>query len=132
MTRQEESPGGELELAVLRALWDRGPSSVRELHGVVGQPRGIVYTTVAKVLDRLYDKQLVDRTRAGRAYVYEAAVSRNRVQQNIAAELIEKLLGGPPRSAMAALVDALADYDADCLDEFAALIEARRRETDGS
>jgi len=125
-------PGGDLELALLRALWERGPSSAKELHDVLGPERGIVYTTVAKVLDRLHDKRLVARKRSGRAYVYEATASRTRIQRALAGDLIERLLGGAPHPAMAALVDALADHDPACLDELAALIEAKRGGGDGA
>src|SRR2546428_2047871 len=56
-------PGGELEHAVLAALWELEGASAPELHARVGEPRGIVYTTTAKVLDRLHAKRLVRRVR---------------------------------------------------------------------
>ena len=128
----ENRPGGDLELALLRALWDHGSASARELHEVVGKERGIVYTTVAKVLDRLLTKGLVARTRSGLAYVYEATASRTRIQRALAGDLVDRLVGNTPRPAMAALVDALAEHDSDCLEQLAALIESRRGGSDGA
>jgi hypothetical protein len=46
-------PGGDLEYAVLAKLWEIGTASAREIHGHVGEPNGLVYSTTAKVLDRL-------------------------------------------------------------------------------
>lgn len=134
MTRNkgDSKPGGDLELALLRALWKRGPASARDLHEILGPERGIVYTTVAKVLDRLHEKHLVARTRLGRAYVYEATASQSRIQRALAGDLVDRLLGGSPQPAMVALVDALADHDPGCLDELAALIEAKRGGGDGA
>ena len=69
-------PGGDLEMSLLTELWQQPGATVRQLHEVVGVPRGIVYTTVAKVLDRMVDKGLVRRHAVGRAYAYDAAVDR--------------------------------------------------------
>src|SRR5438477_247017 len=58
MKRLPSLPGGDLEYAILAAVWDSGTISGRELHTRIGAPRGLVYTTVAKVLDRLHGKGL--------------------------------------------------------------------------
>lgn len=66
---------GPLEDAVLAALRDCGPATVRQVREVCNQrpgQRAVAYTTVMTVLDRLHDKELVDRERDGRAWVYEA------------------------------------------------------------
>lgn len=103
-------PGGELELTILQALWDRSrPVTVREIHAQVGTPRGIVYTTVAEVLDRLVDKGLVTRRRRGRAFEFEARVDASETRRVMAREFIERLTRGGPRPAIAALVGALDD-----------------------
>ena len=69
-------PADDLEYAVLSALWERGVGSVRDLYEQVGAPAGLVYTTIAKVVDRLRDKGLVERSRSGAAFVYAPAVQR--------------------------------------------------------
>jgi predicted transcriptional regulator len=60
-------PADELEYAVLARLWDLGAASVRELHEQLGEPVGRVYTTTAKVIDRLRAKGLIQRQRRGKA-----------------------------------------------------------------
>ena len=125
-------PGGDLERALLSALWERGEATARELYEDVGGPERIVYTTVAKVLDRLADKGLVKRQRVGRAYRYRATVERAETQRAMARGLIGQLTDGGPRPAIAALVGALEDVSPDLLDELAAELKARRRRRDGA
>ena len=73
---------GELEL--LRVLWAKGPSTVRELHDAVSQERALGYTTVLKLLQIMTEKGLVQRTEVGRAHLYRATASQeetSRVRQ---------------------------------------------------
>ena len=119
-------PGGTLEYAVLAALWDLGAASAREVHERVGEPKGLVYTTTAKVLDRLHDKGLVSRKKTGKAFLYQAKVARGVVEQARATEAVSRMLGDAPRPAMAALVSAVEAVDPKLLDELERLVNARR------
>ena len=125
-------PGGELEYAVLAALWELGPASARAVHERVGEPRELVYTTTAKVLDRLHDKGLVSRKKSGKAFVYRAKVGRSVIEQARATDVVTKMLGDEPRPAMAALVSAVEAVDPKLLDELERLVAARRRSGRGS
>ncbi len=126
MTRPFPLPGGELEYAVLSTLWELNRASVREIYSRVGEPNGLVYTTVAKVLDRLFAKKLVLREREGQAFVYRAGVARAVVEKARAKKTLASLFGEAPRPAMAALVDAVEAIDPDLLDELASAIKKRR------
>ena len=131
-------PGGELERALLAELWSRGEATGRELHRAVGEPRGTVYTTVAKVLDRLVDKRIVRRRRAGRSYVYRPAAKREPTQRAMARSLIAQLVGAltpapalrggasHPRPAAAALRGAIEDVSPELLEQLEAEIAARK------
>lgn len=125
-------PGGELERALLTALWTRQQATARELHDEIGAQRGTVYTTIAKVLDRLVDKGMVRRRRSGRAYTYRAVAERAQTQRAMARGLIEHLWDSGPRPAVAALVGALEDVSPELLDQLAAELKARRRRRDGT
>lgn len=125
-------PGGDLERALLNALWSRQEATARDLYEDVSPPRGIVYTTVAKVLDRLVDKGVVRRRRLGRAYTYRAVARREDTQRAMARGFIEQLADGGPRPAIAALVGALEDVSPDLIDELASELKARRRRRHGS
>ncbi len=120
-------PGGDLELALLDALWERGEeTSARDLYEQVGAPRGIVYTTVAKVLDRLVDKRLVRRRRSGRMYLYRPLAKRAETQRAMARTLIARLAGDDPQPAVAALLGALEDVSPELLDQLAAELRERK------
>lgn len=125
-------PGGALEERVLHALWDLGAASIRDVHGRVGGPDGLAYTTIATVLDRLASKGLATRRRRGQSLVYRAAVTRERVARAQLNDVLGRVLGPEPTPAMASLVDAVEALDPDLLDELGRLIEQRRRSRDGS
>ena len=119
-------PADELEYVVLCALWDLRSASVRDLHERVGVPACLVYTTTAKVVDRLRDKGLVTRRRERGAFVYTAAVARDAVERARARQLMTRFLGAAPHAAVAALVDAVDDLDPALLDELERAIRDRK------
>ena len=74
-------PADALEYAVLSKLWELDAASVRDVHGHIGEPEGLVYTTIAKVIDRLRGKGLIQRERRGKAFVYRARIAREEVER---------------------------------------------------
>ena len=122
----------DLENAVLSALGERGVASVRDLYEQVGAPAGLVYTTIAKVVDRLRDKGLVERSRSGAAFVYAPAVQRKTVESARARHMVDRLLGVRPRAAVAALVEAVDDIDPQLLHELERAIRSKRRSGHGT
>jgi predicted transcriptional regulator len=125
-------PGGWLERAALDAVWELGEATARDVHERIGVPNELVYTTVAKVLDRLVAKKLCRRRRDGRVNVYSAAVARQRVERADARATVSRLLGDEPRPALPALVDAVEAIDPALLDELARVVAARRKARRGS
>jgi BlaI family penicillinase repressor len=132
MKSQLRLPGGDLEYAVLAKLWELGSASVREIHTQVGEPKGLVYTTTAKVLDRLHAKHLVSRERKGVSFIYHARVARAVVDAARARAFVTRLLGSGPRSAVATLVDAVESLDPKLIDELAEVIASRRSSKNGT
>jgi predicted transcriptional regulator len=132
MQRLPALPGGDLEYAVLTAVWDSGTISGRDIYSRIGAPRGLVYTTVGKVLDRLHAKGLVARRRVGNAFVYTARVPRQRIDHARASETLRRLLGPDPEPAIATLVDAIEAIDPELIDELSRQVAARRRSRRGS
>lgn len=125
-------PSDDLEYSVLATLWDLGSATVRELHGLRGEPDGLVYTTTAKVIDRLHGKGLIQRERHGKAFVYRASVARETVDRARAEDTIGRLLGPRPHAAVAALVDAVGAMDPQLIDELERAVAAHRRERNGA
>ncbi len=120
-------PSDELEYAVLSELWHLGSASVRQLHERLGVPEGLVYTTTAKVVDRLREKGLIRRRRKGNAFLYQPRVAREAVESARARNLVTRLLGPAPRTAVATLVEAVDAVDPDLLDALEQAVAARRR-----
>lgn len=125
-------PGDDLEYAVLAQLWQLGSASVRELHERIGAPQDRVYTTTAKVIDRLRAKGLIQRQRRGGAFVYRPRVKPEEVERARARNALERLLGPAPRAAVAALVEAVNDLDPALLTELEQAVAARKRTHDGT
>jgi len=125
-------PADDLEYAVLAALWELRAASVRELHERLGVPAGRVYTTTAKVVDRLREKGLIARRRERGSFVYRAAVERSVVERARARHLLSRFLGPGPHAAVAALVAAVDDVDPRLLEELERAIRAKRRSEHGA
>jgi predicted transcriptional regulator len=127
-------PSDDLEYDILARLWEVGEGSVRELHDHLGERDGLVYTTTAKVVDRLREKGLVERQPRGRAFIYRPRVARDEVENARARRAVSRLFGATPapHAAVAALVDAVDAVDPKLLDELERIVVARRRSKDGT
>lgn len=97
----------DLELAILRVLWERGPGTVREILKDFNDSRGAEagYTTVLKMLQIMTDKGLVERDDAQRPQVYRARLSQTETQQQLVGDLLDRAFGG---SAKQLVMQALA------------------------
>ena len=84
----------QAELAILRVLWERGPSSVREVHEAMNPGRDTGYTTVLKTLQIMIGKGLVTRDAARRSHVYQAAYEQRDTQRQLVTELLDRAFGG--------------------------------------
>jgi BlaI family transcriptional regulator, penicillinase repressor len=84
----------DAELSILRVLWLRGPSTVREVHDALSSTQATGYTTVLKLMQIMTEKGLVVRDESERAHVYEASHSEQRMQRHIVADLVERAFGG--------------------------------------
>lgn len=99
----------QAELEILRVLWDRGPSTVREVHSTLERERAIGYTTVLKFMQIMAEKGLVARDETERAHVYRARVAQEQTQRQLVRHLLEGAFGG---SASKLMMQALASKPA--------------------
>jgi len=116
-----------LEHAVLASVWDLERATVREIYERVGLPDGLVYTTIAKVVDRLVAKGLLKRKRAEKVFHYTASVRRETVGRAEWKATLERLAGWDAAPAMATLVEAVEALDPALLDDLSKAVEARRK-----
>jgi BlaI family penicillinase repressor len=103
MTTLPRPTPGELE--ILRVLWDRGPSTVREVQDALGAEKAAGYTTVLKLLQIMAEKDLVRRDESARAHVYAARVPETQTQRQLVRDLVDRAFGG---SAAQLVVQALS------------------------
>lgn len=94
MTRRPTARPTNAELAILRVLWRRGPSTVRDVHESLRRADPVGYTTVLKLLQIMTDKGLVKRDASARSHVYEAAASQTITQRRMLEDLAERAFGG--------------------------------------
>ena len=85
------------ELEILRVLWRRGPSTVREVHGELERDPPARYTTVLKLLQIMTEKGLVRRNSSQRTHVYRAAVSESATQRRLVTDLLDRAFDGSAR-----------------------------------
>jgi BlaI family transcriptional regulator, penicillinase repressor len=116
----------EAELGVLRVLWDRGASTVREVFDVIATGKSVGYTTVLKQMQVMHQKGLLRRSERFRSHVYEPAVERSVTQRQLASTILQQAFDG---SARGLLQSALAGrkVDAKELDEIRALLDEYQR-----
>ena len=93
----------EAELGILRVLWARGPSTVRDVADAMN--RGGAYTTILKLMQIMADKGLITRDDSSRAHVFEAASSEDQTQRQLVRDLLDRVFDG---SASKLLMQALA------------------------
>ena len=89
---ENPTPG---ELGVLQAIWERGPSTVREVLTVLNRKRHQrAYTTVMSLMNVMVQKGLLHQKLEGRAYIYSAKVSRDATQSHLVRELLNRVFDG--------------------------------------
>ena len=93
------------ELEILRVLWERGPSTVREVHEILSRQKAVGYTTVLKLMQIMAAKGSVRRNEEQRAHVYEAVQPAARTKRQFAGDILQRVFAG---SASELMMHALA------------------------
>ncbi|HET7399763.1 MAG TPA: BlaI/MecI/CopY family transcriptional regulator [Intrasporangium sp.] len=134
MPRNPRNRLGDLERAVMEHLWTVPQTSaadaaagvtVREVHDAVGVERGLAYTTLMTVLDRMAKKGLVSRERDGRAWRYTPASTRQELTSESLHHTLSELAGEERRSALLHFLDESTPEEIDELRAALAQLEAR-------
>ena len=93
------------ELEILRVLWERGPSTVREVYEILSEHKPIGYTTVLKLMQIMAAKGSVKRNEEQRAHVYEAMQPADKTKRQFAGDVLQRVFAG---SASDLMLHALA------------------------
>jgi predicted transcriptional regulator len=105
MSRSSVPRPTDAELAILRILWERGPSTVRQVHDVLARDRQAAYTTALKLLQIMTEKGLVERDERDRTHIYRTRLGEEQTQRQLVRDLADRAFGG---SAMKLVMQALA------------------------
>jgi len=95
----------DAELAILRVLWNRGPSTVRQVFEVLSEERDLGYTTALKMLQIMAEKGLVQRDASERVHIFSASQTQSQTQRSLLDDLLDKAFGG---SSLSLVMQALA------------------------
>jgi predicted transcriptional regulator len=87
----------DAELGILRVLWKRGPSTVRQVHDELAGRQAVGYTTVLKLLQIMTDKGLVTRDESQRTHVYKARLAEGATQRQLVRDLLDRAFAGSAR-----------------------------------
>ena len=97
------------ELQILHVIWERGPSTVREVHQALNDKRPIGYTSVLKLMQIMTAKGTLRRNEEQRAHVYEAVQPAEKTKRQLALDVLQRVFDG---SASQLMMHALADRKA--------------------
>jgi BlaI family transcriptional regulator, penicillinase repressor len=93
------------ELEVLQVIWERGPSTVREVMGILNQNRPRAYTTIMSLMNVMEEKGLLASKPQGRAYVYSAKTTRKKAQKELLGDLLTRAFDGSTNELVSHLLD---------------------------
>jgi predicted transcriptional regulator len=105
MSKHELPRPTDAELAILRVLWERGASTVRQVHDVLSRERPTAYTTALKLLQIMTEKGLVRRDETDRTHIYQARLTEEQTQRQLVRDLLDRAFAG---SASKLVMQALA------------------------
>ncbi len=120
----------ESELEILQVLWDRGPSTVRDVNDILSQKREIGYTTTLKLMQIMHEKNMLNREKDGKGHTYFAALPRETTQKVLLDRLLESAFGG---SAMSLVLQTLGGHKASAseIDQIRAYLDTLEQDQQG-
>lgn len=105
MPRHRQATPTEVELEILHVLWDRQPSTVREIVDVLNKTRPRAYTSILSMMNVMLDKGLVRRKLLGRAHVYTAKSTRNATLGGVVKDLLGRAFQGSTTSLITQVLE---------------------------
>lgn len=117
---------GDLQLAIMRVLWERGEASASEVHAALLDERGLAPTTIATMLRKMEDKGVVDHRTQGRQFIYQPLIREEDVRDGMVGDLVERLFAGRPSELVHHLIEA-GEIDAAELDALRKRLRGTRR-----
>jgi predicted transcriptional regulator len=112
----------DLELVILKVLWQQGPSTVRQVRDALADERALAYTSVMTVLSIMTDKGYVRRRKAKGSYVYRPVLEQHSAARAMLSDVVNRVFDGSAAAAAVHLLES-ADIDREELHELQQLLE---------
>jgi len=129
MARTKSQHPTELELEILKILWDEAPLPVREVRARLESlaDRPLAHSTVITMLNIMYDKGFLKRKKDGKSFLFSPKVKKDRVTGGMMGDLLSRAFNGSPSAMVLNLLES-TDVDADELAEIRKLISRKSKE----
>lgn len=127
MTKRTGYRLGDLQLRIMKALWERDSASVADVHEALGSDSGLAYTTVATMLRKMEARGLVQHRLVDRRFIYRPAIGPDEVTTSMADDILERLFEGSLAGMLQHLLTT-REVSADELRELERLIKERKKQ----
>ena len=127
MSRSPSRHPTELELEILKVLWQLEPATVRQVRDALAPLRDLAYTTVMTMMSIMHDKGYLTRTKDGRSFVYRSAYREETASRTMLQDIVDRMFGGSTTAVVQQLLES-SDLDDDELKQIRALINRKARE----
>ncbi len=128
MARTASSHPTELELQILKTLWQRSPLPVRDVRQALAeQGRDIAHTSVITTLNKMVGKRYLKRAKRGKEFLFAPRVEEHDVAQRMLGDVVSRVFDGSPAAVVLALFDC-AEIDQGELEQLRRIIDAKRKE----
>jgi predicted transcriptional regulator len=117
---------GDLQLAIMRVLWQLGEATVTDVYTALLEDRGLAPTTIATMLKKMEDKGVVEHRADGRKFIYRPTVTEDQVTRGMVADLTERLFGGNSVALVSHLISR-GEIRQDELSELERMIHAAKK-----
>lgn len=109
MNNSKQNKPTESEMGILQVLWEKGPSTVREVHDILSEKKEAGYTTTLKLMQIMYEKGLLSRNDESKSHIYSAVVKKQSIQKQVVGKMIDGLFKG---SSASLVMHALGNHRA--------------------
>ena len=118
---------GDLQLAIIRVLWERGEAAASEVHRALEADRDLAISTTKTMLRKMEDRGLVSHRARGRQFVYRPLLAEGDVREGMVGDLVQRLFRGDTTALVNHLIEA-GEIDAAELDQLRGELARRRAE----
>ena len=121
---------GDLQLAIMRVLWERGEAPAIDVHRALLEERGLAVTTIKTMLRKLEEYGCVSHRLNGRQFIYRPAIAETDVREGMVGDLVQRLFSGDSTALVNHLIES-GEVDVEDLDDLRALVAKKRERGTG-